>query len=83
MDEHPPGPAPVARCSECNQHPTRPHLAECSIGAANAQHWTNVHVVEQAFKEALDERRADREFMARLRARIKTDGVLLEKLANP
>lgn len=77
-----PGPPSVPRCSECGTHPMRPHLAECSIGAANARHWSNVHVVEQAFTEALAERRADREFMARLRDRIQQDRNILDRLAD-
>ena len=79
---NPPGPPPVPRCSECGTHPTRPHLAECGIGAANARHWSNVHVVEQMLAEAVAAKRQDRAFMERLRANITKHADLLERLAD-
>lgn len=79
---YPPGPPPVPRCSECNAHPMSHHLAECSIGAANARHWSNVHVVEQVWAEAIAAKRQDREFMERLRNNITKHADLLERLAD-
>ena len=86
MPEYPPGPPPIPRCSECNTVPDirrgRYHPPECERGKANEAHAANVRAVEDALREAVNERRQDREFMARLADRVAMDKAILDKLAG-
>ena len=83
-DTHAPIPGPPAppRCLECGGHPRRPHTDGCSVGAANDAHWGNVRAVEKSLADAIAAKRADREFMARLRRNIDKHADLLERLAD-
>jgi hypothetical protein len=78
-----PGPPSIPTCRECRRvvgH--QGHAPECSIGQEQRVHFGNVSAVEVALKKAIDLRRQDREFMARLRARIEADANVLDALAS-
>lgn len=82
----PPGPAPLPRCEECNATPSitkgRFHEDWCPKGQEQATHFENYRAVEKALTAKLQERRQDRAFMARLRARLESDANLLDRLAE-
>lgn len=77
------GPPPIPRCPECDHIVMyRGHAPDCTRGQEQAAHLANVRAVEKALAEAITERRTDREFMRRLRARVESDRSILEGLAD-
>ena len=79
---HPPGPPPIPRCPECERIVSHHgHAPDCARGQASRVHWSNVRVVEDALRKAVEAKRQDREFMARLARNIEKHADLLDRLA--
>lgn len=80
--DYPPGPPPLPRFQECGMHPSRGHTVMCSIGEGVAYHWSVVWDVQEEFRRFVADHRSDREFMRRLRDRLREDKTILDRLGE-